>query len=209
MGRRSDARARLVASAGDLFRERGFSSVSVAQLCEAAGVNKGSFYHFFPSKRDLLLVVIDAEWDETGMLSSWQETPPAHPIDQLRQYLEELFARHYADREASGRVRGSLVANIAHELGSREPLVAQKIDGLLEREISAFGALLDRARHLGEVSLDNPRDTAKAIVACLHGLIMLAKVRNDLQVLPSSERDLVRLAGAATGRPTRTSPVDS
>lgn len=199
MGRRSDARARLVTRAGDLFRERGYSSVGVAQLCETAGVNKGSFYHFFPAKRDLLLEVIDGEWDETGMLHSWGEARFDRPLDQLRLYLEELFARHYADRELHGRVRGSLVANIAHELGSLDPLVARKIDELLEREIAAFGSLLSHARRRGDVRLHEPRETAEALVACLHGLVMLAKVRDDLRILPRSERDLLRLAGAETG----------
>ena len=195
MGRKSDARGRLITSASHLFRERGFSSVGVAQLCDAAGVNKGSFYHFFPSKRELLLRVIDGAWDETGMLSSWEETRPDHPIEQLRQYLEELFVQHYADRESTGRVRGSLLANIALELGSRDPIVTRKVDELFRREISAFARLLDQACTLGEVSLSNPGRSAEAVVACLHGLVMLAKVRNDLQVLPSSESDLLRLAG--------------
>lgn len=197
MGRRSDARARLITSGSNLFRERGFSAVGVAQLCEAAGVNKGSFYHFFPSKRELLLEVIDRAWDETGMLSSWEETPPTRPIDELRQYLQELFAQHFADRESSGRVRGVLLASVALELGSHDQVVADRIGGLLDREVGAFAILLARAEALGEVTLENPHRSARTMVACLQGLLMLAKVKNDLQVLPSSEGDLLRLAGVS------------
>lgn len=200
MGRRSDARDRLIATASELFRERGFASVGVAQLCEAAGVNKGSFYHFFASKRELLLEVIAGAWDETGMLSVWEQAQLDDPMDQLRQYLEELFARHYADLESRGHVQGSLLANMAFELGSRDPVVARRIDALLEREVGAFTRLLDRANVLGDASLDNPRASAQAIVACLNGLVMLAKVRNDLRVLPGSEDQLLRLAGASSNR---------
>ena len=77
MGRRSSARGRLVATAHDLFRDPGFDAVSVAHLCQAAGVNKGSFYHFFSSKRELLLEVIGNAWDETGLLADWGDRPPA------------------------------------------------------------------------------------------------------------------------------------
>ena len=68
------------------------------------GVNKGSFYHFFPSKRDLLLEVIDNAWDEdrTARELSWKAGAPQQPIAQLRRYVQELFAYHYADRENVG-----------------------------------------------------------------------------------------------------------
>ncbi len=195
MGRRSDARNRLIAAADSQFRERGFEAVGVAQLCGAAGVNKGSFYHFFPSKRELLLEVIDGAWDETGMLARWEAEPPQRPVDQLRRYLQELFAYHYADRESSGRVRGSLLANLALELSTREPEVAARLSEFFRREIGAFTGLLTRAVDLGEVSIGNPNQTAMAIVGCLHGLVMLAKIRDDLRVLPNSEAELLRLAG--------------
>ncbi|MBL8945826.1 MAG: helix-turn-helix transcriptional regulator, partial [Myxococcales bacterium] len=59
MGRCSDARGRLVATAVALFRERGYTAVSVADICDAAGLKKGSFYHFYASKLDLALDAID------------------------------------------------------------------------------------------------------------------------------------------------------
>ena len=195
MGRRSNARERLVTTASRLFRDLGFEAVGVAQLCEAAGVNKGSFYHFFPSKRDLLLQVIDGAWDETGLLASWETGAPRHPTDELRQYLQELYAYHFADREVSGRVRGSLLANLALELSTRDPQVAAKLEQLFRREISAFGILLSSAVDRGEVSIRHPDRTAETLVACLYGLVMLAKVRDDLDVIPDSESELLRLAG--------------
>ena len=59
MGRTSDARERLVESCQALMHEKGYTAVGVGEVCSRAGVNKGSFYHFFPSKQDLALTVID------------------------------------------------------------------------------------------------------------------------------------------------------
>ncbi len=195
MGRQSDAKDRLLEAADTLFRDRGFSAVGVAELCSTAQVNKGSFYHFFPSKQTLLLEVIDAAWDETGMLAEWERQIPHRPVDQLRRFLEELFAFHYADKEVAGVVRGSILANLAHELGTREPEIAKKLGGLFERETAAFESLLTEALDRGEVSLGHPRHAAESLVGCIHGLLMLAKVRNDLSVLPQSENELLRLSG--------------
>ena len=195
MGRRSDAKERLLTGADSLFRDRGFGSVGVAEICKLAGVNKGSFYHFFSSKRELLLDVVESAWDETGMLRHWEREIPHRPVEHLQRYLEELFAVHYADKEANGRVRGSLIANVALELGSSEPEVGKKLDELLRRETAIFETLLVEAQDRGEVSLGNTRFAAQALVASLHGLLMLAKVRNDLSVLPDAENELLRLVG--------------
>ena len=48
---------RLIESAAHVLHQRSYGSVGVDELCERAGVRKGSFYHFFESKRDLALVV--------------------------------------------------------------------------------------------------------------------------------------------------------
>lgn len=195
MGRQSDARERLLASAHTLFRDRGFEAVGVAQLCAAADVNKGSFYHFFSSKRELLLEVIAGAWDETGLLADWEREAPPRPLAQLRRYFQDLYAYHYADREAAGRVRGSLLSNLALELSARDPDVAARLDELFTRETTAFANVLTAALDSGEVSVGDPERAAETLVASLHGLLILAKVRNSLDVLPANETELLRLAG--------------
>ncbi|PYV47804.1 MAG: TetR/AcrR family transcriptional regulator [Acidobacteria bacterium] len=52
-------RDRLIESARYLFWERGFAGTSMADLLAHAGVNSGSFYHFFESKEALLRAVLD------------------------------------------------------------------------------------------------------------------------------------------------------
>ena len=59
MGRTSDARSRLIESAFALWFRRSYADVGVSEICAAAGVQKGSFYHFFPSKTDLAVAVVD------------------------------------------------------------------------------------------------------------------------------------------------------
>lgn len=102
---------------------------------------------------------------------------------------------NYADRKENGYVRGSLLGNLALELSARDPEVAAKLDKLFLQETTIFARLLSESADLGEVSLGNPHLAAEALVACLQGLLMLAKVRNSLDVLPDSEVELLRLAG--------------
>jgi len=60
MPRALNTRDRLVDSARYLFWERGFAGTSMADLLAHAGVNSGSFYHFFESKEALLRTVLES-----------------------------------------------------------------------------------------------------------------------------------------------------
>ena len=55
----TDTRTRLILTAMGLFWEKGYNSTSVADVLQAAKLNSGSLYHFFPGKQDLLLAVLD------------------------------------------------------------------------------------------------------------------------------------------------------
>jgi len=57
-----DTRDRLINSAVGLLHSHGYRSVGVKALCESAGVQKGSFYHFFSSKEDLTLTAVERSW---------------------------------------------------------------------------------------------------------------------------------------------------
>jgi TetR/AcrR family transcriptional repressor of nem operon len=49
MGRVSDARERLLKAANELTWKQCYNAVTVDAICDAAGVKKGSFYHYFES----------------------------------------------------------------------------------------------------------------------------------------------------------------
>src|SRR3954467_15256200 len=58
-----ETRDRIVYAAVRLFAEKGYGSTSVADILQAAKVNSGSLYHFFPGKQDVLLGVLQAYRD--------------------------------------------------------------------------------------------------------------------------------------------------
>lgn len=196
MGRTSDARPRIISTSKRLFHERGYQAVGVSELCGASDVNKGSFYHFFPSKRHLLIEILSDSWDETGILKSWLQQPPISPGRDLRHYLRELFAFHYAEWEASGYVRGSILGNISAELGTAdEPKIAKEIKRLFDQERRALRVLLIAGRKTGEFNVEDINTNADGLLASIQGLLLLAKIRNDLSVLPASESLLMNVAG--------------
>lgn len=83
---RGEARARLIEAARSLVRHRGFAATSVDDLCAAAGVTKGAFFHHFPSKEALGVALIDDWTETTGAMFA------AHPYNSLPDPLDRVFA---------------------------------------------------------------------------------------------------------------------
>jgi TetR/AcrR family transcriptional regulator, transcriptional repressor for nem operon len=83
-----ESKRKLLDAAFDLIRTKGYSATRVEDICEAAGVTKGSFFHHFKSKEDLALEAA-AYW--TAVTSELFREAPYHaaadPLDRLLAYV--------------------------------------------------------------------------------------------------------------------------
>ncbi len=59
--RSMETRRRILSAAVGLFATQGYNASGVAEICRAAGVSKGAFYHHFPGKQDLFVAVLE-DW---------------------------------------------------------------------------------------------------------------------------------------------------
>ncbi len=182
MGRCSDARERLVATAVRLFRERGYTAVSVADICEAADLKKGSFYHFYASKLDLVLEAIDEYakgYAELARLGAREGMSAPMQLQAMFAALRSNVAQRCAQ---DGCARGCPVGNLAMEMADREEAIRRKVALIFDQLRAAFEAIISRGVATGELRSDDPRRTAEALVATIQGAMVLTKTANDPQV---------------------------
>ena len=181
MGRTSDARERLVDEASQLFHARSYESVGVQELCEAAAINKGSFYHFFASKEDLAAAVIDAQWQTT--LDEVLDPALADDVPPLAR-LQRLFLRlskvQREQRRELGRTPGCPLANMSGEVCGHEPKLRRKLVRVYDSMDERIAEVLRAAVKAGEL----PRGTnveakAEAIVALAEGAMLLSTIHDD------------------------------
>jgi len=86
---RKDARTRLLDAALTVIRERGFAATSVEDLCRAAGVTKGAFFHHFRTKEELGVAAAELWGAVTAPL--FAKAPyhaPTDPRDRLLAYVD-------------------------------------------------------------------------------------------------------------------------
>jgi len=87
--RKHSAKGKILEAALSAIRTKGYAATTVDDLCEAAGVTKGAFFHHFKSKEDLAVAAAD-HWSEmTGAL--FAEAPyheHADPLDRVLGYIE-------------------------------------------------------------------------------------------------------------------------
>jgi TetR/AcrR family transcriptional repressor of nem operon len=197
MPRTSDGRERLIEAGVELFSQRAYGSIGVAELCARAGVNKGSFYYFFPSKEALAVAVIDRHWSRQQGV--WAEIldGPGSILDRLRGLFAATAQMQIDARTGTGWVAGCLFGNLALEVSSQNEPVRERLQHIFDEQIDMIRARLERAVDAGELErpADDVNGAAKAIVAQLEGLVLFAKVFNEPSHLDSLWENSLLLLG--------------
>lgn len=99
-GPNQERRRTLLEVAARLFCEKGYSATTMKEIADASGMLKGSLYHYFPSKEEILFQII---WITHSELRSWTDPIRADkqsdPIERLRSLIKAHVLLNVADRE--------------------------------------------------------------------------------------------------------------
>jgi TetR/AcrR family transcriptional repressor of nem operon len=203
MGRISDARTRLIETAIELMSTRGYSAVGVQELCTHAGVHKGSFYYFFPSKRELALAVIDVY--RQRILDLWHAAMAIDcaPLERLRWTFERTYEVQYGLMAANGQMHGCPLGNLALELSCQDEEIRQRLRDTFADWIDVVDGILRQAVAAGALPALDTTITAQTVIAYFEGIMMLAKTRNDLAMVTCLPQSVLALVTAAAQTHTR------
>ncbi|AGA35258.1 Transcriptional regulator, TetR family [Thioalkalivibrio nitratireducens DSM 14787] len=179
-----ETRQRIVDSACDLIHRRSYTGVGVAEICAQARTRKGSFYHFFPSKQDLSLAVID----ELRRILDEQVLSPAFgrdvpPLRRLERFVDHLCGFQQGAMAATGRMPGCPFGNLALELATTDEAIRRRLGAVFAAIRTRFEHVIEDAVAIGETGPVDVRATAEAMLAYMEGMLMLAKTANDPAVI--------------------------
>jgi TetR/AcrR family transcriptional regulator, transcriptional repressor for nem operon len=195
----ADTRERLLEAAMRLFWEKGYNSTSIADILREAGANSGSLYHFFPTKQDLLVAVLDRYL--AGIKPMLLE-PAWRGVDDPIERVFALLARYRELLDGTDCFYGCPIGYLALELHEPDPPVRAKLAANFAAWSQAVRACLDAAADRLPAEVDRG-ELAEFVLTTMEGGVMLARTHRTLAPFDASVarlRDYVeRLEAAARG----------
>lgn len=174
---RGDARTRLLEAARDVIRTQGFAATSVDQLCQAAGVTKGAFFHHFASK-EALGVAAAQFWAETTteLFANAPYHDHADPLERVLAYIDyrrDLVAGELAEFTC-------LIGTMTQEAYARYPAIRDACAASMFGHSATLEPDIQAAMVAYGISADwTAASLARHTQAVLQGAFILAKAGDD------------------------------
>jgi TetR/AcrR family transcriptional repressor of nem operon len=169
-----DVRRRLLEAGLDLVHARGFAASGVKDITDAAGVPKGSFYAYFPSKEALGAAILEHYWsDIEGRL-----IPILGEGGLARERITRFFHTLADDHEAGDFLLGCLIGKLSLELGgSSEPVRAEVIRILGRWDAALTACVRSGQGSSGDIRADlGAADLAALLIEAWEGAALRGKV---------------------------------
>ena len=159
----------ILESALELFSKNGYDATSVAEICSQANISKGAFYHHFPSKQELFLVLLRT-WlkDVDGMFqSAWAGT---EDVPEIFENMAAISGGFFEALEG-----GFPILLEFWTQANRQPLIWQKAVEPYRQFLDYFTKLVQRGMDEGAFKQDlDPEVAARTITSVAMGLLLQA-----------------------------------
>ncbi|MFW5714229.1 MAG: TetR/AcrR family transcriptional regulator [Brevefilum sp.] len=153
----------------DLFAQNGYDATSMSEICQAAQISKGAFYHHFPSKQALFLALM-ATWlnDVEGTLRSAGDS--AQTVPQAFEEMAGLTGHVFEALEG-----GFPILLEFWRQASRQPEIWKEAVAPYHRCLDLFAGMVHQGIADGDFHPEiNPDTSARILMAVAMGLLLQA-----------------------------------
>jgi TetR/AcrR family transcriptional regulator, transcriptional repressor for nem operon len=192
-----DTKLKLLNTAVTLIWENSYGSVSVDDICNQAGVNKGSFYYAFKSKSDLAAAAFENHWNKKRAVMDEIFSSQVPPLERLEKYCDHIVQVQMEKYEKFGKLCGCPFASIGSELSTQDEQIRKKAQELSERTMKYLACTLRDADADGTLDVEDPVELARQVFSYASGLVTQAKIENNPAVLKCLKKGVFRLVGTS------------
>ncbi|MFN8615113.1 MAG: TetR family transcriptional regulator C-terminal domain-containing protein [Vampirovibrionales bacterium] len=183
--KRQETRQHLIETGLAMILAHGFNAVSVDKLVKAAGVPKGSFYHYFDSKEHFgLQVVAFFQQEKQAVFEAALNQPEGTPYTRLAALFKASHDRFANEEEFCG---GCLVGNLAQEQASEYPAFQQALKTCYDAWFSLVQGVFQSAVDSGELpKTTQTQRLTQALFIAMEGALLTAKLTQSREPLDTA-----------------------
>ncbi|CAM3619748.1 MULTISPECIES: TetR/AcrR family transcriptional regulator [Halomonas] len=183
-------RDKLIDSGAQLISQQGYNATGINAVLKTCGVPKGSFYHYFSSKEDFGLAVIErfaTTYDAS--LVTLLEDSNTPPLERLRRY----FASGRDYMHECDHATGCLIGNLGQELSGQSDTFRDALNLVFQRWEQRLVNCLQDAQTRGDIATHTaPEALASFILTGWEGAILRAKTLKSVEPMDHFETILFK-----------------
>ncbi len=186
----NNTKDRLIETALDLIWVSSYASVSVDDICKAADVRKGSFYHYFPSKIDLAIAAMDVGYAHYKPLLDEVFSPATPPVERFKKYLTLGYDTQKEIADERGMVCGCPMVSLASEMAPQDKSIHDKTDEIIGYKTKYYETTLRDMVAVGILSAETDIKTkANNVHSFIMGQFVMARIQNSLKPLEQTQME--------------------
>ena len=176
--------AKILSVSLDIFVRRGFAATRIADIASEAGVSAGLLYHYFPSKDDVLVALLQASLPRMEAAALELEALDLPVADKIRLALQRLIS-DIQEHSETGKFHLLFTQVSASDVlpEAARAIIEQHANGpyqVMER-------LLAKGQEEGSVRDGTPREMAVIFWALIRGLSIHRAVHGEKMGTPNPE----------------------
>ena len=161
-----------VDKATEVFWAKGYEATSLSDLTQAMGVNKGSFYNAFGSKKALFMKALIKYYQDQHIATLNKLRKLDEPVSAIRKLFDILIEQSRADEQ----FKGCLLVNTALDLPNHEADVDEAVKRGFHDLNAFFVEQIELGIKRGEIAADKDvKSASEGLIALVAGLRVLAR----------------------------------
>lgn len=179
MTKQRDTKTELIKAGMELIGTQGYNATGIGSVLKQAGVPKGSFYHYFESKEEFGLTIIETFTEKfLKRVDAYLSDDSLTPLSRLRTFLEKGLEQ----AETHQFTTGCLIGDLAQELAAKNERLRVRLDTIMRSWSERFAACLNEAQQAGELSSSTDSEKiAGLILTGWEGALLRSKVMKSPQ----------------------------
>ena len=195
MARVTDTRERLLDAALQLVWQEGVGAASVDDICGKAGVQKGSFYHFFKSKSELIIAALENHWETARPELDRVFSPSVAPVERLREFFHHMLQRQVQKREQAGRVLGCPYMSAGLSSSGEERLIREHVEKIFALYHKYFESAVRDGKADGTIVVKDVPLAVETVFQIIEGAMAAGRIQNSLKPIETVGRSAFMVLG--------------